>query len=93
MGTKKQRYNYLVEVKCKAPKGYTPRTMTYKGMCFGNTQRDHAKVVEMSVAEIRTLLEKENKGIPIDITGKATLYLTSFILDIDDVQTLHIKFE
>jgi hypothetical protein len=92
MEEKKQGYTYLVEVKCKAPKGYKPRTMTYKGICFGRTQRDHSKIEEMAVAEIKARLEEKNKGIPIDVTAKATLYLSQFVLDINDIETLRLKF-
>ncbi len=80
----KKVYTYLVEIKCKAPQGYKPRRMTYKGIGFAKTQRAHAKVELIAIASIKASLEEKNKGVDIDITAKATLYLTDIIFDTDD---------
>lgn len=80
----KKGYTYLIEVKCKAPIGYKPRTMTYKGVGFAPNQKAHTKLEEKAVAEIKTFLEETNKGIPIQVTAKASLYLNSFVIDLDE---------
>ena len=80
----KKGYTYLVEVKCKAPKGYKPRTMTFKGIGFGKNQKSHSLVETLAVEKVRTALEEKNKGRPIEIIAKATLYLSSFVVDTDE---------
>lgn len=91
MENKKQGYTYLIEVKCKAPKGYKPRTMTYKGVGFAKNQKSHAKLEQIAVARIKTELEEQNKGLTIDVQAKASLYLISFVVDAEDIETLNIK--
>lgn len=80
----KQGYTYLVEVKCKAPAGYKPRTMTYKGIGFGKNQKSHSQIEELAVEKVKTSLEKNNEGIPIEVSAKATLYKSSFVVDTNE---------
>ena len=75
---------YLIEVKVFAPKGYKPRTSTYKGCALSKHRNIADKLKEKALSIAENQLKESNPGVDLKLQATAFVQRNTFALNIDD---------
>jgi hypothetical protein len=79
-------YNYLVTVKCVAPKNYRPRTSTYNIAVFSDKKNKKESFEAKAMQLIKDELAKNNPDVPIKITTTTTIKECVLVLNDDNLK-------
>jgi len=79
-------YNYLVTVKCVAPKNYRPRTSTYNVAVFSDKKSKKKKFEEKALDIIGQKLKEHNPNVPMTLTASTTIKECILVLNDDDLK-------